>query len=92
MAGLSDQAAAEAARGLGLHLSVETRFYAAAVPVNHVLSQSPAAGSRVRRGWQIRVAESLGPQQVPVPDVTGQEQPAAAMMLRRLQLEGGTKT
>ena len=90
LANLSDTDAAEAARKLGLNLSVENRFYSATVPPNHVLSQSPLPGSRVRRGWQIRVTESLGSQQVPVPDVTGQNEQPASLMLRRLQLELGT--
>jgi beta-lactam-binding protein with PASTA domain len=90
LANLSDADAASAARQLGLNLSVENRFYSSAVGANHVLSQSPAPGSRVRSGWQIRVTESLGSQQVPVPDVTGQDEHPATLMLRRLQLELGT--
>ena len=87
---VSDGDADLALKKLGLNLSVENRFYAGAVPVNHVLSQSPAPGSHVRRGWQIRVTESLGTQQVPVPDVIGQDEHPATLMLKRLQLELGT--
>jgi beta-lactam-binding protein with PASTA domain len=90
LAGLSDTDAADVLKKLGLHLSVEDRFYATGVPVNHVLSQSPLPGTRVRRGWQIRVTESLGTQQVPVPDVTGQDVQPATFMIKRLQLEVGT--
>ena len=90
LANLSDADAAAALKKLGLNLSVENRFYAATVPVNHVLSQSPIPGARVRSGWQIRVTESLGNQQVPVPDVTGQAEGPATLMLKRLQLEVGT--
>ena len=89
LSGLSDDAAADAARKLGLNLSVENRFYSAGVAPNHVLSQSPAAGSLVRRGGQIRVTESLGGQNVSVPDVTGQTERPATLMLRRLQLDLG---
>jgi len=88
--GKSDEDAAAAAKGLGLNLSVENRFYSAAVAPNHVLSQSPVAGARVRRGWQVRVTESLGGQKVNVPDVTGQTERPASLVLRRLQLELGT--
>ncbi len=91
LAGKSDADAAAAAKSLGLNLSVENRFYSAAVPTNAVLSQSPAAGSRVRRGWQVRVTESLGGQRVPVPDLTGQSERPASLVLRRLQLEVGTE-
>ena len=90
LADLSDADAAAAARDLGLNLSVENRFYAPSVPQNHVLSQAPAAGSRVRRGWQVRITESLGPQSVSVPDVTGQTERPASLILRRLQLDLGS--
>lgn len=89
LSGRSDADAAEAAKDLGLNLSVENRFYSPAVAPNHVLSQSPVAGSRVRRGWQVRVTESLGAQSVSVPDVTGQTERPASLTLRRLQLEVG---
>jgi beta-lactam-binding protein with PASTA domain len=90
LAGLSDADAAAAAKDLGLNLSIENRFYSPSVAPNHVLSQSPVAGSRVRRGWQVRVTESLGPQTVSVPDVTGQTERPASLVLRRLQLDLGT--
>ncbi len=86
---LSDEDAAKAADKLGLNLSVENRFYSAAIAPNHVLSQLPAAGSRVRRGWQVRITESLGGQQVNVPDILGQTERPATLVLRRLQLEPG---
>jgi beta-lactam-binding protein with PASTA domain len=87
LAGLSDADAGQAARDFGLNLSVENRFYSPAVAPNHVLSQSPVAGSRVRRGWQIRITESLGPQRVAVPDITGQTERPASVILKRLQLD-----
>jgi eukaryotic-like serine/threonine-protein kinase len=89
LAGLSDSDASDAARDLGLNLSVENRFYSPTVAPNHILSQSPAAGSRVRRGWQVRITESLGPQSMSVPDVTGQTDRPASLILRRLQLDVG---
>jgi len=88
--GKSDADAAAMAKSLGLNLSVENRFYSGAIAPNHVLSQSPIAGARVRRGWQVRVTESLGGQKVAVPDMTGQTERPASLMLRRLQLELGT--
>ncbi len=87
--GKSDSEAADVAKDLGLNLSVENRFYSAAVAPNHVLSQSPTAGSKVRRGWQVRVTESLGGQRVEVPDVLGQGERPASLVLRRQQLELG---
>ena len=90
LSGLSDAEAATAAKKLGLSLSVENRFYSAAVAPNRILSQLPSAGSSVRRGWQIRVTESLGGQHLDVPDVVGQSERPASLILRRLQLEVGT--
>lgn len=89
LAGLSDTEAAEAAHKLGVDLSVENRFYSGAVPPNHVLSQSPAAGALVRRGSQVRVTESLGGQQMTIPDIVGQMERPASLVLKRLQLELG---
>ena len=87
--GLSDDAAAAAVRSLGLNLSVENRFYSAGVQANHVLSQSPAPGTLVRRGGQVRVTESLGGQQTQIPEVIGQTERPATLVLKRLQLELG---
>ena len=86
-AGLSDSDAQDLAASLGLNLEVENRFYSAAIPVNSILSQSPQPGDRVRRGWQVRITESLGPQSVAVPDVIGQPERDAAVALRRVSLD-----
>ncbi len=55
----------------------------------HILSQSPEAGTVVRREWHVRVAESLGPQKVDVPDTVGVDERVAALELRRAGLEVG---
>ena len=75
--------------GLGLNLNVDNRYYSADVAPGHILSQSPAPGTVVRREWQVRVAESLGPQMVDVPDTIGLDQRAAELELRRSGLEVG---
>jgi beta-lactam-binding protein with PASTA domain len=85
--GRTDAEATAIAKDLGLNLTIENRFYSPTVAPNHVLSQSPVAGSRVRRGWQVRITESLGPQQVSIPNVTGLTDRPASVMLRRLQLD-----
>jgi eukaryotic-like serine/threonine-protein kinase len=73
----------------GLRLEVENRFYGADVPEGRVLSQSPAAGTVVRRGWRVRVAESLGTPRATVPNVIGQSGRAAEINVRRRGLEVG---
>jgi eukaryotic-like serine/threonine-protein kinase len=78
---------------LGLQVEVERQYYSPSVPEGHILSQLPTAGTGVRRGWQIRVAESLGPQRVAIPNVVGQTQRAAVMNIERrgLDLGGGAQ-
>jgi beta-lactam-binding protein with PASTA domain len=73
----------------GLELNVERQYYSATVPEGKILSQIPPAGSQVRRGWQVRVAESLGPQRVAIPNVIGQSERAANINIRRRGLEVG---
>jgi beta-lactam-binding protein with PASTA domain len=76
--------------GLGLNLDVDNRYYSGDVAAGHILTQSPAAGTVVRREWRVRVSESLGPQKVDVPDTVGSEERLAALELRRAGLEVGT--
>jgi eukaryotic-like serine/threonine-protein kinase len=76
----------------GLTLQIENRFYSAEIPAGHVLNQVPPAGEKVRRGWRVRVAESMGPQRVTVPNVVGQSERAAEINLVRRGLEVGTVT
>jgi len=75
--------------GMGLNLDVDNRYYSADVAAGHILSQSPASGTVVRREWRLRVAESLGPQKVDVPDTVGSEERLASLRLRRVGLEVG---
>lgn len=75
------------AEGSGLPVVVERQFYSANVPEGKILSQVPEAGVRVRRGWQVRVAESLGPQRVEIPNVLGQSDRAAEINIRRRGLD-----
>jgi beta-lactam-binding protein with PASTA domain len=75
--------------GLGLNLEVDNRYYSGDVAAGHILSQSPAPGTVVRREWRVRVAESLGPQKVEVPETVGQDARVGALRLRRVGLEVG---
>src|ERR1017187_8039033 len=76
--------------GLGLNLDVDNRYYSGDVAAGHILTQSPAAGTVVRREWRVLVAESLGPQKVEVPETVGLDERVAALRLRRVGLEAGT--
>ncbi len=75
--------------GLGLNLDVDNRYYSGDVAAGHILSQSPAPGTVVRREWRVRVAESLGPQKVEVPDTVGSDERVAVLRLRRVGLNVG---
>jgi beta-lactam-binding protein with PASTA domain len=75
--------------GLGLNLAIDNRYYSSDVGAGHILTQSPPAGSVVRREWQVRVSESLGPQKVEVPDTVGTDERMAALRLRRIGLAIG---
>src|ERR1700722_8175480 len=83
-----EQARSETA-GMGLNLDVDNRYYSGDVAAGHILTQSPEPGTVVRREWRVRVAESLGPQQVDVPNTVGKEERVAALELRRAGLDVG---
>ncbi len=78
------------AAALGLNCSVDNHFYSVDIPVGHVVSQSPASGAVVRRGWHVRLTESLGPQRVAIPNLTGLDQRVASIQIRRAALEIGS--
>ncbi len=90
LVGKSPAAARLVAEQSGLELSVERQYYSPTMPEGKILSQLPPAGGQVRRGWQVRVAESLGPQRVTIPNVLGQSERAANINIRRRGLEVGT--
>ena len=73
----------------GFTLEIERQYYSPNVPEGRILSQLPPAGMKVRRGWQLRVAQSLGPQRVEIPNVMGQSQRVAEITIRRRGLEVG---
>ena len=88
--GMTVAEARSQAAGMGLNLDVDNRYYSSDTAAGHILTQSPAAGAVVRREWHVRVAESLGPQKVDVPDAVGINARVAALRLRRAGLEVGT--
>jgi eukaryotic-like serine/threonine-protein kinase len=89
LVGKSPAAARMIAEQSGLEVSVERQYYSPTVPEGKILSQLPPAGSQVRRGWEIRVAESLGPQRVAIPNLLGQSERVADINIRRRGLDVG---
>lgn len=74
----------------GFQFEVERQYYSPKVPEGRILSQLPAPNTRVRRGWEIRVAKSLGPQRVTIPDVVGESERAAEINILRRGLDLGS--
>jgi len=88
--GMSPVDAERTGSPLGLQLFIEREFYSADVPEGRIINQVPVAGTKVRRGWSIRVARSLGPQRVSIPNVTGESERAAEVNIRRRGLALGS--
>jgi eukaryotic-like serine/threonine-protein kinase len=89
LTGLTPAEAERLANNDGLILAVDTRYYTPSVPRGRIVSQTPAAGSRVRRGWRLLVAESLGPQRAAIPDLIGQSEHAADINITRHGMQVG---
>jgi beta-lactam-binding protein with PASTA domain len=87
LVGLAPADAERAVAGSGLQLEVERQYYSPQIPEGRIMTQVPLPGTKVRRGWQVRVAQSLGPQRVAIPDVTKESERAAEWNLRRRGLD-----
>jgi beta-lactam-binding protein with PASTA domain len=87
LVGLAPAEADREVAGLGLQISIERQYYSPQIPEGRIMSQLPLPGTKVRRGWQVRVAQSLGKTRVTIPDVTGQSEHAAELNIRRRGLD-----
>ena len=90
LVGMSPFEAERAGAASGLQLVVERQFYSADIPEGRIMTQMPPPGAKVRRGWSIRVAQSLGPQRVAIPNVTGGSERVAELNIRRRGLSLGS--
>ena len=89
LVGMTPFEADHVAAASGVQVVVERQFYSSEIPEGRIMTQVPAPGTKVRRGWPIRVAQSLGPQRVTIPDVTGESERAAELNLKRRGLDIG---
>ncbi len=87
LVGLAPAEAERAGAGMGLQIEIERQYYSPQIPEGKIMSQLPLPGTKVRRGWQVRVAQSLGPMRIAIPDVAGQSQRAAELNIRRRGLD-----
>jgi beta-lactam-binding protein with PASTA domain len=83
LVGMTPGEAERAGAALGLQVAIERQFYSPDIPEGRVMTQMPPAGTKVRRGWSVRVAQSLGPQRIAIPDVTGGSERVAELNIRR---------
>ena len=88
--GMTPHEAETALEANGLVLDRSDRFSSAEVAAGRIVSQVPLPGEVVRRGWHVRVAESMGPQRVTIPDLTGDSERSAEINIRRRGLEMGS--
>lgn len=87
LVGLTPAEAQKKIDGLGLQMEIERQYYSPQIAEGRIMSQLPLPGSKVRHGWQVRVAQSLGPTRVTIPDVTGESERAAELNIQRRGLE-----
>jgi beta-lactam-binding protein with PASTA domain len=67
----------------GLQLKVERRASSPDLPRDAVISQSPAAGSSIKKGRQVRVVVSIGPSDTETPKLIGEHFRKADIMIRQ---------
>jgi beta-lactam-binding protein with PASTA domain len=90
LVGMNPAEAERAGAGFGLQVIVERQFYSSDIPEGKIMTQMPPPGTKVRRGWSVRVAQSLGPQRVAIPDVTGGSERVAELNITRRGLTLGS--
>ncbi|MGU3436319.1 Stk1 family PASTA domain-containing Ser/Thr kinase [Actinomycetes bacterium M1A6_2h] len=84
LAGLSQQAAAQALSDAGLAIDpTVARAPSARTDIDKVIRQEPSTGSTMAAGSSVRITLGSGPEQIRVPDVTGQ-----AITVAQPNLEG----
>src|SRR5271156_2033543 len=90
LVGMSPLEAERLGAASGLQVVIERQFYSPDIPEGRIMTQMPPPGTKVRRGWSIRVAQSLGPQRVAIPDVTGGSERVAELNIQRRGLSMGS--
>ena len=90
LVGLSPSDAERAGAASGLQVIIERQFYSPTIPEGKIMTQMPLPGTKVRRGWSVRVAQSLGPLRIAIPDVTGGSERIAELNIRRRSLTIGS--
>lgn len=74
---------------VGLRLNVQESRYTNKIPDRVIMSQTPAAGRKVRQNREILAVVSLGPELVDVPDLRGKTLREARILLSNGKLKLG---
>ena len=90
--GQTQGAAASAITAAGLTVGAVTQQSSSTVASGSVISESPSAGTSVASGSAVTLVVSSGPGQIPVPDIVGQTQAAAANAITAAGLTVGAVT
>ncbi len=88
--GRSFEEANELLSATELNMTVLARRYDADSEEGQIISQSPAAGGRIKTGHKVRVVVSLGPRLNPVPSLVGGTLRIARARLLQTEYELGT--
>ena len=89
LVGMEIQEAVKLARGEGIEIRVEEELYSEEREAGQILSQAPAAGSRLKVGQHAYVLVSRGPQKTPIPNLVGMGLRAAELTLLQRGLKSG---
>jgi beta-lactam-binding protein with PASTA domain len=90
LSGLVRSAARQMVAAASLYVCAETEEYDPAVAPDHVVRQTPPAGTKVPRDMPVDLVISRGPQPPAMPDVIGQTQEAATEAITGSGLAVGT--
>jgi serine/threonine-protein kinase len=71
LVGMEVEAAGRIAKTRGLELKVEDKLFSTQYAANHIVSQMPPQGTRLKVGQHVHVLVSLGAPRVPIPNLIG---------------------
>ncbi len=89
LTGLTQEQAYERLKASGFYLEKERVDHDVEIPQGHVMSQTPAAGSKAAGTAAVRIVVSSGPREVLLPDLTSWTEAEALAQLEELGLVAG---
>ncbi len=75
---------------LGLNTRVKGTTYHGQVPKNHVIDQDPGAGAAIKRGRDVKIRVSRGPETIVMPNLAGLSLQQSRILLTKNDLCRGT--